>query len=77
MPYSRPLRVRVSEELYQKLEREAKEKGLRISDVVRSILEQHFKKKPAEEIVEALAKTLLEDPELKELLVKGLKSEKK
>lgn len=69
----RYLRVRISEELYKKLEKEAKAFGLSVSEMVRFILNKYFADKKVDLVVDRVLLDVLEDEELRELLKKKIR----
>jgi transcription termination factor NusB len=73
MTLDKPLRLRIDMELYAKLRQEAVERKVSVSDVVREILSKHYSTKESEEAVDAILKMILEDEELKQLLIKKVR----
>jgi hypothetical protein len=73
MKLDKPLRLRIDKELHAKLRRDAKARKVSVSDVVREILAKHYGARKSEEVMESLLKMVLEDEELKQLVIRKVK----
>ena len=73
MKYDKRINIRVSKEVYAELSKRAKKQGVKVSEVVRSILVKSLAQEKTDKVVDSFLGIILEDKEIKELIAKKLK----
>lgn len=73
MKYDKTLNLRINTDLYQKLEKTAKKEKKKVSEVARDILTKHYAEEKVDYVVDSFLSTILNDPELQEIIAKKLK----
>lgn len=73
MVYNKPLRAWISGDTHKKMEKEAKKRGLTISELTRLILDGYFEHRKTDAILEELLTIIKEDAEIQAAIKKKIK----